>query len=157
MRQHTNLTAMMRFVSNHVAKHFHARWPGPSPAISTKLPDASSFRERFRQHVAAPGAAHSQSRTSLLRRAVRAIKLRGNFQVRRGKPHPLAADIMHMRKNRYDRADSAGRLGSPNGRIKIFNKHLIHALIGGKYLNRGPASFAVNLDLKCSQNSLLDL
>lgn len=151
MRKDTNLPAMMRLVSNHVAQHFHSNRPGPTPAISAKLLDATSIPERFRQHVAAPGPARGQSHARLLRRAARPIKLRGNFQVRSRKPHPLAANIVHMRKNRHDGADSTGRLGSPRGRIEMFDKNLVHALIGGKHLNRSPADLAVDFGLTCAQ------
>ena len=41
MREHTHLPAMMGFVRKHVAQHFQANRPRPSPAISAKLLDAA--------------------------------------------------------------------------------------------------------------------
>jgi len=67
------------------------------------------------------------------------------LQVRSGKPDPLAADIVHVREDRSNRAGLAGRFGSPGGRVKMFDKHLVHALIDGKNLNRGSAQLCVNL------------
>jgi hypothetical protein len=47
---------------------------------------------------------------------------------------------VHVRKNRRNGArrrvaGRAGRFGSPGGWVKMFNKHLIHAIIGGKNLD----------------------
>src|SRR6059058_902616 len=67
MREHTHLPAMMGFVRKHVAQHFQANRPRPSPAISTKLLDASpTTAERFREHLRAASGALRQSRTGLL-------------------------------------------------------------------------------------------
>src|SRR6266568_3090976 len=41
MREHTHLPAMMGFVRKHVAQHFQANRPRPSPAVSAKLLDAA--------------------------------------------------------------------------------------------------------------------
>jgi hypothetical protein len=38
----------------------------------------------------------------------------------------------------------AGRVGSPGGRVKMFDKNLVHAIIGGKDLDCGPAELSVN-------------
>ena len=77
--------------------------------------------------------------------------------MRSGKPDPLAADIVHVREDRRNgagrhRAGRAGRFGcrrfgSPGGRVKMFDEHLVHALIGGKDLDRGSAELRVNLGL----------
>jgi hypothetical protein len=40
MREHTHLPAMVGFVRKHVAQHFQANRPRPSPAVSAKLLDA---------------------------------------------------------------------------------------------------------------------
>src|SRR2546428_13781295 len=64
MRQHTHLPAMVGFVRKHVAQHFQANRPRPSPAVSQKLLDAAfvlttalTTAERFREHLrAARGA-----------------------------------------------------------------------------------------------------
>ena len=161
MREHRHLPAMVGFVSKHVAQHFHAHGPRPGPAVSQKLCYAApATAERFRQHLRAARGALGQSRTGLLWRAVRAIKLSRNFQMRSGKPDPLAADIMHVREDRGDGpgAGLARRFGRPGGRVKMFDKHLVHALIGGKYLDCGSAELSVNLGLTRGHGSLpLDL
>jgi hypothetical protein len=146
MREHTRLPAMVRFVRKHVAQHFHAHRPRPSPAVSVKLLDAApTTAERFSKHLRAASGALGQSRTSLLRRAVRTVKLSWNFQVRSGEPDPLAADIVHVREDRPNGAGLAGRFGSPGARVKMFDNHLVHALIGGKDMDRGAAQLCVNL------------
>src|SRR5271168_4994490 len=93
MREHTHLPAMVRFVRNHVAQHFHANRPRCSPAVSAKCRDAPATAERFSEHLPAASAALRQSRTSLLRRAARAVEPSRNLHVRSRKPHPLAANI----------------------------------------------------------------
>jgi hypothetical protein len=156
MREHTYLPAMVRFVRKHVAQHFHANRPRRSPAISAKLLDATpTAAERFSEHLRAASGALGQSRTSLLRRAVRAIKLWWNLQVRSGKPDPLRADIVHVREDRRNRADVAGRFGSPGGRVKMFDKDLVYAIVGSKDLDSGSVELSVNLVLTCRHGSLL--
>jgi RimJ/RimL family protein N-acetyltransferase len=59
-------------------------------------------------------------------------ELSWNLQVRSRKPDPLAADIVHVREDRRNGAGLAGRFGSPGGRVKMFDKNLIYAVIGGK-------------------------
>jgi hypothetical protein len=57
-----------------------------------------------------------------------------------------------------DRRNGAGlawRLGSPDGRIKMFDKNLDHAIIGGKDLDCGSAELSVNFGLTRSHGSLL--
>ena len=76
MSEHAHLPAMVGFVREHVAQHFRAHWPRPSPAVSVKLFDAPlASAERFRQHLRAASGALSQSRASLLRRATRTVEL----------------------------------------------------------------------------------
>src|SRR6266566_899448 len=152
MREHTHLPAMVGFVRKHVAEHFHANRPRPSPAVPAKLLDAAfvlTTAERFREHLRAASGALGQSRTGLLRRAVRAVKLCWNLQMRSCKPDPLAADIVHVREDRGDGPGAclAGRFGSPGGRVKMFDKNLVHAIIGGKNLDCGSAELSLNLGL----------
>jgi hypothetical protein len=148
MREHTHLPAMVGFVRKHVAQHFHANRPRPSPAVSAKLLDAAStIAERFSEHLRAASGALGQSRTGLLRRAVRAVELSWNFQVRSCKPDPPGADIVHVREDRGNGAGLTGRFGSPGGRVKMFDKDLVHAIIGGKDLHCGSAELSVNLVL----------
>src|SRR5712691_1769609 len=93
MREHTHLPAMVGFVRKHVAQHFQANRPRPSPAVSANLLDAApTTAKRFGEHLRAASGALGQSRTGLLRRAVRAVELSWNLQVRSCKPDPLGAD-----------------------------------------------------------------
>jgi hypothetical protein len=151
MGQHEHLPAMVGFVREHVAEHLRANWPRLSPAVSVKLLDAASSSERFSEHFCAASGALGQSRTGLLRGAVRAVELWRNLQVRGCKPDPLGADVVHVREDRCDSASLAGRFGwrfcSPRGRVKVFDKKLVHAVIGGKDLDRGAAELSVNLGL----------
>jgi hypothetical protein len=145
MREHTHLPAMVGFVRKHVAEHFRANRPRPTPAVSAKLLDAAlTTAERFSEHLRAASGALSQSRAGLLRRAMRAVELSWDLQVRSCKPDPLAADIVHVREDRRNGADLAGRFGSPGGRAKMFDKHLVDAIIGGKELDRGSAKLSLN-------------
>jgi hypothetical protein len=158
MREHAHLATMVGFVRKHVAQHFGADRPRLSPAVSEKRLDAVAaiaMAERFRQHFRAASGALGQSPPGLLRRAVRAVELWWNLQMRCRKPDPLTADIVHVREDRRNGASPnvaarAGRFGcrqfgSPDGRVKMFNKHLVHALIGGKDLDCGSAELSVNL------------
>jgi hypothetical protein len=165
MREHAHLPAMVGFVRKHVAQHFQANRPRPSPAVSAKLLDAAfvlTTAERFRQHLRAASGALGQSRTGLLRRAMRAVELSWNLQVRSRKPDPLAADIVHVGEDRRNGSDFvlagvlAGRFGrrfcSPGGRVKMFDKNLIQAIVdekdlGGRDLDGGSAELSVNLGL----------
>jgi hypothetical protein len=146
MREHAHLPAMVGFVRKHVAQHFQANRPRPSPTVSPKLLDAApTTAERFSEHLRAASGALGQSCAGLLRRAVRAVELSWNLEVRSCKPDPLSADIVHVREDRGNGADLAGRFGSPGGRVKMFDKNLVHALIGGEDLNCGSAQLRVNL------------
>ena len=158
MREHTHLPAMVGFVRKHVAQHFQANRPRPSPAVSAKLLDAApTTAERFREHLRAASGALGQSRAGLLRRAVRAVELTWNLQVRSCKADPLAADIVHVREDGRNGADVilagvlAGRLGcrfrSPGGRVKMFDQNLVDAIIGSKDLDCGSAELSVNTGL----------
>src|SRR6266496_3966301 len=158
MREHTHLPAMMGFVRKHVAQHSQANRPRRSPAVSAKLLDAApTTAERFSEHLRAASAALGQSRTGLLRRAVGAVELSWNLQVRSRKPDPLGADIVHVREDRRNGAGLAGRFRSPGGRVKMFDKNLVHAIIGGKDLDCGSAELRVNLVLTRGHGYLLDL
>jgi hypothetical protein len=152
MCEHEHLPAMVGFVSKHVAEHLRANWPRLSPAVSAKLLDAAPrTAERFSEHLGAASGALGQSRTGLLRRAVRAVELWWNLQVRSGKPDPLGADIVHVGEDRSNVSCLAGRFGwrfcSPRGRVKMLDKNLVHAIVGGKDLDCGAAELSVNLGL----------
>ena len=126
------------------------------PAVSAKLLDAATRpAERFSEHLSAAGGALGQSRAGLLRRAVRAIQLWWNLQVRSCQPDPLGADIVHVREDRRNRAGFAGRFGSPGARVKMFDKNLVYAIVGGKDLDCGSAELSVNLILTRGHGSRL--
>jgi hypothetical protein len=117
MREHAHLSAMVGFVSQHVAQHLHPNRPRLSPAISDELLHAASATKRISKHLRAADSALSQSRAGLLRRTTRPVQLRWNLQVRRRKPDPLGADIVHVREDRRNRATFAGRSRAPRFRI----------------------------------------
>lgn len=160
MREHTDLPAMVGLVRKHVAQHFWANRPRLSPAVPAKLVDAPPTAvERLGEHLGAASGALGQSQTGLLRRAACAVELRWDLQVRSGKPDPLGADIVHVGEDRRYGADLAGRLGSPGGRVKMFDKRLVDAIVGGKDLDCGSAKFwimsSVNLRLTRGHGTLL--
>jgi hypothetical protein len=98
-------------------------------------------------------------RTSLLWRAVRTVELSWNFQMRRCKPDPLAADVVHVGEDRRNRAGLAPgfacRFRFPGGRAKMFDKNLVHAIIGGKDLHCGSAELILNFGLTGGHGCLL--
>ncbi len=157
MRKHTHLSTMVGLVRNHVAKHFDSNRPRRTPAVSAKLRDAApnSAAERFSQHLRAAGRALGQSRTRLLRRAMSAVELWWDLQVRSSKPDPLAADIVHVGKDRRNTAGVARRFSSPGRRVEMFDEDLVDAIVGSKDLDCGLAEFRVHLGLTCSHGSLL--
>ena len=146
MREHTHLPPMVGFVSNHVAQHFRANRPRLSPTVSKKLMYAAAAK-CFREHLRAASGALGQSRAGLLRCAARAVELSWKLQVRSGKPDPFGTHIVHVREDGRNTADLAGRLGSPGSRVKMFDKNLVDAIIGGKDLDRGSTELSVYLGL----------
>jgi hypothetical protein len=50
-----------------------------------------------------------------------------------------------VREDRGNGADLSGRLGFPGNRVYMLDKILVHALIGGKYLDCGSPKVSVNL------------
>ena len=147
MREHTDLPAMVSFVSEHVTEHFRANRPRLSPAVPAKLFDAAPIgAERFGEHLGAAGGAPGQCRASLPRRAARAVELEGDLQVRSRQPDPLRADVVHVGEDCGNGADGVvawvpgGRAGSglccrfrsPGGRVEMFDEKLVHAVVGEK-------------------------
>src|SRR5882762_10488359 len=155
MREHAHLPAMVGFVRKHVAQHFRANLPRRSPAVSTKLVDAATAAQRFRKHLPAASGALGQSRARLLRRAVRALQQSWNFQVRSCKPDPLRADIVHVREDRRNGSDLAGRFRFPSDWVKMFDNNLVHAIVGRKKPDSGLAEWRVHLVLTCGHRFLL--
>jgi hypothetical protein len=64
---------------------------------------------------------------------------------------------VHVREDGRNGADFvfAGRFGSPGGRVKMFDKNLVHPIIGGKDQHGGSAEWTVNLGLTGGHGSLL--
>jgi hypothetical protein len=156
MREHTHLPAMVSFVSKHIAQHLHANRPRRSPSIPAKHLDAAPApAQGFTKHLRAASGALQQSRTGLLRRAVRAVQPRWNLQVRSRKPDPLAADIVHVRKDRRNAADLARRFSFPGVRVKMFDKILVHTIIRGKHLDCDAVELSANLGFTRGHGFLL--
>ena len=86
---------------------------------------------------------------------MRAVELWRNFQVRRCKPDPLGAHVVHVREDRRNGAGFAWRLGFPRGRVETLNQHLVDALVSGKNLDRGSAELRRNFTLARGHGSLL--
>ena len=144
MREHAHLSAVVGFVSQHVAQHFRANRPGTSPPVPVKILNAATAAERFREHVDAASGALRQGRAGLLWRAVRAIEFGWDLQVRSGQPDPLAADVMHVGENCSDGAGAAGRFSVPCSRVQMLDQNLVHAIVRGKNLNCGLAEPSLN-------------
>src|SRR6266851_28976 len=152
MRKHTHLPTMVGFVRKHVAQHFQSNRPGSGPSVSAEFLDAAhTTAERFSQHLRTASGTLGQSYAGLLRCAVRAVELSWNLQMRSCKPDPLAAYIVYVGEDRGDGtgARRAGRFGCrrsgpPGAGVKMFDKNLVHALIGDKNLHCCSANFSVN-------------
>jgi hypothetical protein len=155
MSEHANLTAVMGFVGQHVTQHFDTDRPGLSPAVAAKVFDATATAERFREHLAAAGGALGQCPAGLLRSAVGAVQLLRNFEVCGGQPDPLGANVVHVGEDRGDGPGLAGRFGAPGARIEMFDKKLVHALIGGKDVDGGSAELRMNVVLTRGHGTLL--
>jgi len=74
MREHANLSSVVRFVRQHVAQHFRSDRPGSGPTVSAKFFDVAGAAERIREHLLAPSGTLGQSRSRLTPRAVSAFK-----------------------------------------------------------------------------------
>jgi hypothetical protein len=132
MRQHAHLAAMVRIMQNHVRKHGRAPGPRLGPTIPNELPDANRPSQGFGQHLRAAFGAFHQRGTDLTLRAAGSIKLRGQLEMRRGKPQPLPANVVHMRKDRRDGAHvSAGRFCPPGAGMQTLDDKLIHLVVYG--------------------------
>ena len=65
--------------------------------------------------------------------------------MRRRKPDPLAADVVHVGEDGSDGADVAGRLRLPDGGVKIFDEHLVHAIAGSEDPGCGGAELSAGV------------
>jgi hypothetical protein len=86
---------------------------------------------------------------------MRAVELGWNLEVRSGKPDPLGADVVHVGEDGGNGADVAGRFRFPGCGVKMFDKILVHAIVGGKDPDRGSTELRVNLWLTSGHGSLL--
>ena len=118
--------------------------------FSTRPPPPSASATISSQRAALP----ANPAASLPRRALRAMQLSWNLQVRSCKPHPFAAHIVHVRENRHNAARLARRFGSPSSRLKMLDQHLVHTFTGGKYLDCSSAERSVNFHLARGHGSL---
>ena len=57
--------------------------------------------------------------------------------------------VVHVREDGHNRADIPRRFGPPGGRVKIFDKNLVHAIVGGKDPDCASAKLTVDLLLTC--------
>ena len=144
MCEHTNLSAMVGFMSDHVAQHFHADRPRLGPSVSNELLNAGVDAERLRKHLRATSGTLGKCRTGLLRRAVCAVELCRNFHVGSGQPDPLGAHIVHVGKDRRDGTDITRRFGTPCVRFEMFDKDLIQAVVGSKHPGCGWSEARIN-------------
>jgi hypothetical protein len=64
---------------------------------------------------------------------------------------------VHVGEDRRNGADFvfARRVGSPCGGVKMFDKNLVHAIVGGKDLDGSSAELSVNLGLSGGHGCLL--
>ena len=69
-------------------------------------------------------------------------------------PDPLAAHIVHVRKNGRYGTDFAGRFGPPCRRVKLFDENLVDAIVRRKDSDRGAAELGVRLVLMRAHGSL---
>lgn len=72
-----------------------------------------------------------------------------------GKPDPLCADIVYVREDGGDGAGVARWLGTPSGRVKMFDDDLVHTLIGGENPDGGLAELGVDGVLTLGHGCLL--
>ena len=157
MREHAHLPAMVGFVSKHVAQHFQANRPRPSPAVSAKLLDAAPTPPSASASISAQRAALSANPARACC-GVQCARLScgGTFRCGAVSLTHLARTLcMCVKIAAMVRTLLAGRFGSPGGRVKMFDENLVHAIIGGKDLDCGSAELSVNLVLTRGHCSLL--
>ena len=158
MREHANLSAMMGFMRDHVAEHLEANRPGLCPAVAVKLLDAAAtVGQRFGEHLGAASSTLGQTCTGLLRCAMGPVELGRDLEMWSGEPDPLGADIVHVSEDGRDRSCPAAwsgvagpigwRLCFPGGRVEMFDQKLVHAIVGGKDMERSSTELSVNLRL----------
>jgi hypothetical protein len=154
--EHRDLAAVVGFVGQHVAEHARGQLgacgPWFCPAVAHELGDAlralpfatipfatipfSGFSifdcDDFGEHRFTSCRALGECLAGLQLRAVRAVELGGDFEMRRGEPDPLGADVVHVREDRRNGADVAGWLGCPDRGSEMGEEELVQALVSGE-------------------------
>src|SRR5437870_986051 len=168
MREHTHLPAMVGFVRKHVAQHFQANRPRPSPAVSAKLLDAAPTTAERSASISAQRAALSANPARACC-GVQCARLSCGGTFRCG-----AVSLTHLERTLCMCVKIAaivrdlflpgglavGGSGTPGGRVKMFDKNLVDAIVGekdpgGKGLDCGSAELSANLVLLRGQGCLL--
>jgi len=126
----------------HICSHGGAGRPFPRPSVAMKLLHPP-IHQRTCQQLATPRAALFQRFLRLLLRASRGLQWNWQLHCRRRQSGPLHPHIMHMRKNRRNRARSAcWHLRAPCCGLQVLQHYLIHALAHRKALHERPSKIA---------------
>jgi len=104
VRQHQNLSAVMRLMREHVREHGPSRGPRLGPIAARELCNAAirSGGESIRQHAQALRGASSVCGSSLLHGAAVGIDWRRTLHMRRGIFQPHKTAVVQMREDRRD-------------------------------------------------------
>ena len=130
MRQHANLSAMMRVMRDHVGDHGNTRRPGLRPSVALEVLDLPLRTQGFTDHLSTKPRAPGERKACLPRCASAAVELRRKRKMGCGEPQPLAADVLHVSKYCRDRAGTAARrLRPPGSRIKFLQDDLVHPVV----------------------------
>jgi len=113
-----------------VRKAYSTAFPGqPAKAEPSRLCETSRRgphnRRALQRASRAASGALGQSRTGLLRRAVRAVSCGGTFRCGAVSLTHLVRTLCMCVKIARDGAGLAGRFGSPCGRVKMFDQNLV--------------------------------
>ena len=134
MRQHQNLSPMMRLVREHIGKHRPSRTPRARPTAAPEFLHAPrlSARQYIRKHPYTLRRTLPVRRSGLRNGAPRRIQRRRTLQMRRRTFQPDQPAVMQMRKDRSNRppAESAsGQFRPPSPRIEVRQQPLIHRIV----------------------------
>jgi len=156
MGEHQDLSAMVGFVSQHVAQHFDSDGPRGSECVAAKERGmAGRTVKRLREHFGAAGGALRQPLPGLKWCAMGAVEQRGNLEMRGRKPDPFAADVVHVGKDGRDGTNFSGRFRRPGSRVEVLDHVLIHAVVRGEHPRRGWTELSVKPSRRRGHGSLL--
>ena len=146
MRQHQNLSPMMRLMRKHVGEHRSASRPhrNPTPAIEFRHPPIRPSSQRIRQHPQTLCRTLLMRRSSLPHRAPVRIQRHRTLQMWRRIPNPNQPAVMQMRKERSNRPSApclTRRRSPPSTRIQMRQQMLVHQIIDGVSLNQNSGEF----------------